>query len=144
MSVPARISLVTLGVADVERATAFYESLGWRRSASSVEGSVTFIQTSGPVLGLFGWEALADDAGVSPAGEGFRGTSLALNLASPDEVDEAFATFVAAGATPRTHPHEAFWGGYTSYVADLDGHLWEIAHNPYSPNDADGRMQLPD
>jgi catechol 2,3-dioxygenase-like lactoylglutathione lyase family enzyme len=142
MNVPARISLVTLGVADVERATAFYESLGWPRSASSVEGSVTFIQTSGPVLGLFGWEALADDADVSPVGEGFRGTSLALNLTSPDEVDEVFAAFVAAGATPRTQPHEAFWGGYTSYVADPDGHLWEIAHNPHATFDDAGRLQI--
>ncbi len=142
MAVPARISLVTLGVDDLERATAFYESLGWRRSASSVEGSIVFIQTSGPVLALFGWEALADDADVPAAGEGFRRVTLALNVGSRDEVDDVFAAFVAAGATPTKQPHAAFWGGYTSYVADPDGHLWEIAHNPYASFDDAGRLQV--
>lgn len=140
MTVPARISLVTLGVADLERATRFYESLGWRRSASSIEGSITFIQTSGPVLALFGWEALADDADVPSMGDGFRGTTLALNVGSAAEVDDVFAAFVAAGASPRKQPHQAFWGGFTSYVADLDGHLWEIAHNPYATFDDAGRL----
>ena len=86
----------------------------------------------GSVLGLYEWSALADDAKVPSEGSGFRGVALAMNLASTDEVDAVFAEWVAAGATPKVDPHKAFWGGYSSYVADLDGHLWELAYNPYA------------
>lgn len=143
MSVPQRLTMVTLGVADVARSTSFYESLGWRRSSAS-QPSITFFSMQGSVLGLFGRESLADDAGVDPAGSGFRAVTTALNCASRDEVDAVYAEWVAAGATPVKPPEAVFWGGYSSYVADPDGHLWEIAHNPMSPNDADGRMPLPD
>lgn len=148
MPVPQRLSLVTLGVADVARATAFYESLGWRRSSAS-EGVITFFSLEGSALALFGRDALAADAGLDATGLDatgpvFRGVTLALNCDSRDEVDAAFADWVAAGATPVKRPEAADWGGYSSYVADPDGHLWEIAHNPYAPNDASGRMQLPD
>jgi uncharacterized protein len=143
VAVPARISIVTLGVADVTRATAFYESLGWRRSSAS-QATITFFAMQGSVLALYGREPLADDVGVPAAGDGFRAVTLALNCDSRDEVDAVFAEWVAAGATPVKHPEPVFWGGYSSYVADPDGHLWEIAHNPYSPNDESGRMQLAD
>jgi uncharacterized glyoxalase superfamily protein PhnB len=144
MSVPPRISLVTLGVSDLARSTRFYESLGWKRSGSS-QDTITFFRMQGSMLGLYGHDALADDAGVSPGSgdpPGFRGVTLAINCDSRDEVDAVFTEWVAAGATPVKQPEAVFWGGYSSYVADPDGHLWEIAHNPYSPNDADGRMQL--
>lgn len=141
MVVPNRISIVTLGVADLVAATAFYESLGWRRSSSSVE-SMTFISMQGSALGLYQWASLADDARVSPQGSGFRGVALALNCESRDEVDAVFAEWVDAGGTAVLSPHAAFWGGYSSYVSDPDGHLWEIVHNPYAGNDADGRLLL--
>ncbi|MEJ7799490.1 MAG: VOC family protein [Ilumatobacter sp.] len=143
MTVPQRLTMVTLGVADVARATTFYESLGWRRSSASQE-TITFFTMEGSVLGLFGRDMLADDAGVAPEGSGFRGVSVALNCADRAEVDAVFAEWVANGATAVKQPEGVEWGGYSSYVADLDGHLWEIAHNPFSENDADGRMQLLD
>jgi hypothetical protein len=134
--------LLTLGVADVARATAFYESLGWRRSGASVE-STTFFNTVGPILTLFGREDLADDAGVSPDGSGFRAVSVAINLESREAVDAAFAEWVAAGATPVKQPVGMVWGGYSSYVADLDGHLWELAHNPHFEFDDAGVVRAP-
>lgn len=143
MPVPQRISIVTFGVTDLAASTAFYEEVGWRKSSSSLD-SITFFQTDGSVFGLYEWAALAADAGVDPAGTGFRGVSCALNCSSTDEVDEVFAAWVAAGATPMEQPHEAFWGGYSSYVADPDGHLWEIAHNPYTSIGPDGRLQIGD
>lgn len=132
MTVPAHLSLVTLGVADVTAATAFYESLGWQQLSGS-EGEVSFFQVGGTVLGLFGREALAADAAVPSEGSGFRGVSLAINLATPELVDAAFASWAAVGGTVVKPPHTVFWGGYSGYVADPDGHLWEFAHNPYSP-----------
>jgi catechol 2,3-dioxygenase-like lactoylglutathione lyase family enzyme len=144
--VPPRLTLVTLGVADLEWATRFYESLGWRRSSASQagEGGVTFFSLQGSALGLFGRADLAADAGVPAAGEGFRGVSLSLNCDSPDEVDAVYGEWLAAGATEVKRPEPTPWGGYSSYLADPDGHLWEIAHNPHSPNGPDGRMQLPE
>ncbi len=143
MTVPQRLTMVTLGVADVARATAFYESLGWRRSSAS-QDTITFFSMQGSVLGLFGREALAEDAGVSTSGSGFRAVTIALNCDSRDEVDLVFAEWVACGATPVKQPEAAEWGGYSSYVADPDGHLWELAHNPFSENDPAGLMRLPD
>lgn len=92
---------------------------------------------------MFGREDLADDAGVSPEGSGFRAVSVAINLESREAVDAAFADWVAAGATPIKPPVEVFWGGYSSYVTDLDGHLWELAHNPYFEFDATGVVRAP-
>jgi uncharacterized glyoxalase superfamily protein PhnB len=141
MAVPQRLTMVTLGVADVARSTAFYESLGWRRSSAS-QDTITFFEMQGSVLGLFGRDALADDAGVPSDGTGFRGVTCALNCDDRDEVDAVYAEWVAAGARPVKPPEAVFWGGYSGYVADPDGHLWELAHNPFSPNDEHGRMQL--
>jgi hypothetical protein len=141
MTVPNRISIVTFGVADLARATAFYESLGWTKSPASMP-TITLFDTVGPVFGLYEWSALADDAKVPADGSGFRGVTLAMNLASPAEVDEVFAEWIAAGAAPVVEPHTAFWGGYSSYVADLDGHLWELVHNPYATLDPDGRLVM--
>jgi predicted lactoylglutathione lyase len=141
MTVPNRISIVTFGVADLARATAFYESLGWTKSSASMP-TITLFDTIGPVFGLYEWSALADDAQVPAEGSGFRGVTLAMNLASADEVDVVFAEWLAAGATSVVEPHRAFWGGYSSYVADPDGHLWELAHNPYATLDPDGRLVM--
>jgi len=143
MTVPQRISIVTLGVADLAASTVFYESLGWRKSSDSMD-SITFFQTDGSVFGLYEREALADDAAVPSDGSGFRGVTLALNVGSPDDVDEVFAEFVAAGATPLKRPEKVFWGGYSSYVADPDGHLWELAHNPHATFGPDGRLAIGD
>ena len=141
MPVPNRLSIVTLGVADLALSTAFYESLGWTRSSASMP-SITLFEMQGSVLALYGWTALADDAKVSAEGSGFRGVTLALNLESTDDVDVAFAEWVTAGATAVVEPHAAFWGGYSSYVADPDGHLWELVHNPYASFDAEGRLVI--
>lgn len=142
MSTP--LGLLTLGVADVARATAFYEAVGFTASSHSVPGEVTFLRGAGTHLGLWSHEKLAADAGL-PADPppAFRGSSIALNLPDRAAVDATYARWVAAGATERRAPHETFWGGYTSYVTDPDGHLWELAHNPDWPLDERGLPQLP-
>jgi catechol 2,3-dioxygenase-like lactoylglutathione lyase family enzyme len=137
-----RVSLVTLGVADVARSRRFYEALGWQ--GQEVEQTV-FFQAGGMAVILWGREKLADDAGV-PAGAPvpFGGIALAQNVRTSEEVDAALATAEAAGAT-ITRPAEAtFYGGYAGYFADPDGHLWEVAHNPGFTLEADGSLTLPD
>ncbi len=138
-----RINFVTLGVADVPRATAFYEKLGLRKSPAGDE-NVSFFDANGVVLALFKMEALAHDAKMD-AGPlpGFRGMSLAWNAASEDEADEIFAKALACGATSIKPLGKVFWGGYSGYFADADGHLWEVAYNPHMPLSAEGRIQLP-
>lgn len=135
--------MITLGVADVARATEFYESLGWQRSSAS-QDSITFFSMEGSALALFGRGDLAADAMQPTASDEltFRSVTLAINFDSRDEVDDAFNAWVEAGAVPVKQPEAAEWGGYSSYVADPDGHMWELAHNPYSPNQPDGRMTL--
>lgn len=143
MTLAPRISMVTLGVSDVAASTAFYEGLGFRRSSASND-QVTFFHMRGTVLGLFGRDALAEDAGLEATRpQSFEGTALAHNLSSREEVDAAFAFAVGCGAKPLKKPEEVFWGGYSGYFADPDGHLWELAHNPFMELDADGHMQLP-
>lgn len=138
-----RINLVTLGVADVGRSRSFYERLGLIASPAST-ADVAFFDLNGVVLGLFGHLALADDAGIpqSPA-PAFRGVSLAWNAGSAAEVDHIFIHAGTAGASIVRPPHTVFWGGYSGYFADPDGHLWEVAHNPFFPIDAEGRIKLP-
>lgn len=142
MPVPPRISLVTLGVADVEASTQFYERLGWRRSGASVPGT-SFIQLEGLVLSLYGRHELAADATVSETPPGFSGVTLALNQRSQAAVDRVLADAVAASARLVKPAQPVFWGGYGGYFADPDGHLWEVAHNPHWPMDAEGRIVLP-
>jgi len=144
MTLQPRISMITLGVADVAVSTAFYQKLGFKRSSASND-NVTFFHMKGTVLGLFGRDALAADAGLEPIRpQAFEGTALAHNLASRDEVDKAWAFAVKCGAKPVKKPHEVFWGGYSGYFADPDGHLWELAHNPFMDLDEDGHMTLPE
>jgi hypothetical protein len=140
----ARVTLVTLCVGDIARSAAFYEALGFRRKARGAEG-VAFFEAGGVILSLWTAAEMAKDAGIA-AGEmaGFRGVALAWNCASPEEVDSATARAAVAGAAILRQPQKVFWGGYTSYFADPDGHVWEIAHNPGFPLSEDGRLLLPD
>jgi catechol 2,3-dioxygenase-like lactoylglutathione lyase family enzyme len=136
-----RLSLVTLGVADVARARQFYEALGFKAGAGSQE-SVTFFPAGGVVLALFGRASLAEDATVADTPTGFSGIALAHNARSEADVDKALAEAVAAGAKLIKPAAKTFWGGYAGYFADPDGHLWEVGHNPYFTFDADGRVVL--
>lgn len=139
---PLRLTLLTLGVADVGRATRFYEAVGLVRAPAG-DDDVSFFDVGGCVLAVFGREALAGDAGLAADGAGFRASSLAWNLDSEAAVDEAMARMQGAGAGLVKPAQRTFWGGYAGYVADPDGHLWELAHNPFMPLDADGRLTLP-
>jgi predicted lactoylglutathione lyase len=138
-----RLSIVTLGVANVPKARAFYEALGWQASSASRE-AITFFQLSGVVLALFDRNALADDCHVGPAGDGFRAVTLAHNVGSEAEVDAAMAHAVSCGARVVKEATKVFWGGYSGYFSDLDGHLWEVAYNPFLPIDAAGCPVLPE
>ena len=121
--------MVTLGVRDLAAAIDFYEKgLGFPRMESPPE--VAFFTLNGTWLGLYGREALAEDARVAAEGTGFEGFSLAHNVSSEKEVDEVVAQAVAAGAVLVKEPQKVFWGGYSAYFKDPDGHLWEVAHNP--------------
>jgi catechol 2,3-dioxygenase-like lactoylglutathione lyase family enzyme len=138
-----RLSLITLGVSDVARSTAFYARLGWKPSGASNE-QVTFFQLGGIALGLYGRSALAEDAKIDPAGNGFGGVALAFNTRTRDDVDTVLAEAEAAGATIVKSAEVAFWGGYSGYFADPDGHLWEVAWNPHFPLAEDGSIALPE
>jgi len=124
-----RISMITLGVRDLAAAIVFYEQgLGFPRMQSPPE--VAFFTLNGTWLGLYGREALAEDACVPSKGSGFAGFALAHNVESEKQVDEVVAQALAAGAKLVKQPQKVFWGGYSGYFKDLDGHLWEVAHNP--------------
>ena len=126
-----RISMITLGVADLEISIKFYEDgLGFPRMES--EPTVAFFTLNGTWLGLYGREALAEDANVSNEGSGFSGIALAHNVASEAEVEAVLEQAVAAGATLVKPAQKVFWGGYSGYFKDPDGHLWEVAHNPFT------------
>lgn len=137
-----RITLVILGVADMDRARRFYEGWGWAPHASSQPG-VTFFQMNGAVLALFGLADLAADQGRPGATLGTGAVTLAQNCADGAETDAVFQSAVDAGATVLKRPEKVFWGGYSGYFADPDGHVWEIATNPFGPLSADGSLTLP-
>ena len=135
-----RLSLITLGVSDLERARTFYrEVFAWKLSDMSNE-NIAFFRLNGILLALFERGALAADAGVKPSGEGFRAFTLAYNTRSEQEVDRLVSLLRQRGARVVKEPEKAPWGGYSGYVADPDGHLWEIAYNPYLPMDAAGNI----
>lgn len=137
----ARITMVSLGVKDLERATAFYENiLGWEKTAASNE-MISFFQLNGILLGLYGWEPLAEDAGVPAKGEGFRGVALAYNTRSKEEVNTVFEELKEKGVSIVKAPEDVFWGGYSGYFSDPEGHLWEVAWNPYLPLDEEGNVR---
>lgn len=125
-----RISMITLGVRDLAKSVDFYaQGLGFPQMESPPE--VAFFTLNGTWLGLYGREALAEDAQVSPEGSGFAAFALAHNVASGSEVDEVMAQAEKAGATIVKQPQKVFWGGYSGYFKDPDGHLWEVAFNPH-------------
>ena len=126
-----KIGLVTLGVRDLDRAITFYrDGLGWPLHNYNPDADVAFFALDGAWLSLFPRDKLAEDAGV-PDGQGFGGITLAHNEASPEQVDQFYARAIAANAKAVKQPAKTFWGGYSGYFADPDGHLWEIAFNPF-------------
>lgn len=139
------LSLVTLGVANLKRSIAFYETLGFHRKAAAAEG-VGFFQAGACAIAVFPSEELAKDANVAFEGmaENFRGVALAWNCRSQHDVDAVIKCAGRAGAVVRKPAQDAFWDGYSGYFSDLDGHLWEVAYNPHFPLSDDGRLQLPD
>ncbi len=138
-----RVTLITLGVRDPDRARGFYEAWGWRVHPASPPGLVLF-QMRGQALALFELGELAKDQHRDMASLGTGAMTLAQNLTSEAEVDATFAAARAAGATVLKDPQKVFWGGYSSYVADPDGHVWELAYNPFWPLAADGTLTLPE
>jgi uncharacterized protein len=137
-----RLSLVTLGISDLNRARKFYEALGWKTGASP-DDDVTFFQAGGMIVALWGREKLAEDSAVK-VGTGWGGVTLAYNTRSQKEVDEVIEEARAAGATIGREPSETFWGGYSAVFIDPDGYPWEVAHNPNWTIDEDGSVKLPD
>ncbi len=136
------ISLITLGVSDLERSLTFYrDGLGWQ-TKSKAEDGVVFIQLNNTVLGLFSRSELAKDAKIKDDHGSFDGITLAHNVDSKEEVDAVFQEMVDAGGTIVKKPEDVFWGGYSSYVTDPDGHLWEIAWNPFWKLDEKGTVSL--
>ncbi len=142
MTPAPRVTLLTLCVGDLARSAAFYEALGFRRKARKAPG-VAFFEAGGVILSLWNAEELAKDAEIAlDAPSGFRGVALAWNCGSRDEVDVAVARAAAVGGLLIRAPRTVFWGGYTGYFADPDGHLWEVAYNPDFQLSEDGRLLL--
>lgn len=135
------IAFITLGVADLARARMFYKALGWEEGAQSNEG-VAFFELNGIILSLFPRTELAKDANQHDSKPGFTGITIAYNTDSIEETDAAFQHAIACGATPVKPPHAVFWGGYSGYFADPDGHLWEVAHNPFGRFDERGQFRM--
>ena len=141
MAVPARISIVTLGVEDVGRSARFYEALGWQRCSSSMD-DIAWFRTAETYLGIFGWHDLAEDAQlIEPTRGSFGGISLAINVETAEMVDAALDEAVAAGAT-LLKPGTDLPFGYGGYFADPDGHAWEVCYNPSFPIGPDGRITI--
>lgn len=140
---PQRVSLITLGVADLDRARRFYAELGWEEVPCEAE-EVAFYRMDGWALALFGREALAEDQGRPGAALGTGAVTLAQNFVDAAAVDLAFDRALAAGATALKRPEKVFWGGYSGYYADPDGHVWEVAWNPFWPLDENGRLTILD
>ena len=138
---PQRVTLITLGVGDLARSQAFYAALGWQPAEAMDE--VVFYQLNGLVLGLFGLADLAKDQGRAGAVLGTGSMTLAQNFSSEAAVDAAFALALKAGAEALKEPQKVFWGGYSGYYSDPDGHVWEVAHNPFWTLGEDGSLSLP-
>jgi catechol 2,3-dioxygenase-like lactoylglutathione lyase family enzyme len=144
-AVAPNFSIVTLGVTDLDRSIRFYADLGWEQRGDRAQGIVWF-KTAATWIGLFGYDELAEDAALTPppmdSQPRYRGITLAINLPTEDEVDEAFECAVEAGGSIVKAAARMTWGGYSGYFADPDGHLWEICYNPGFPIDADGRIEI--
>jgi predicted lactoylglutathione lyase len=138
--VDQRVTVITLGVADLARARAFYEALGWKTNAAP-DDDVVFFQAGGLVVALWGRDQLAEDSCVHDAG-GWGGITLAHNVGSPGEVDAVLAEAERAGARIGRKGAPTFWGGYSGIFIDPDGHPWEVAHNPHWTLEPDGSVRL--
>ena len=138
-----RLSLITLGVADLAASIGFYEQLGWKRSMRGAEG-VAFFQAGGMVVSLYPFADLAADAGLQPERSGSAAVALAYNARSKAEADAVIAEAARAGAIMVKPAADTFWGGYAGYFRDLDGHLWEVAWNPGFTLGEDGAVHLTD
>ena len=136
-----RLSLITLGVADLARAKEFYVSMGLTPAHASTD-NVVFFQLNGIALALFPRTDLAADAGLAPYGEGFSGIALAHNVRAREEVDRLITKAETNGGKILRAAQEASWGGYTAYFADPDGHVWEVAYNPYAVMGEDGSFRI--
>ncbi len=134
-----RLSLVTLGVTDLERSHAFYRALGWT-DETEPGAYIVFYQAGGMIVALWDRAKLADDSGVTDDNGGWGGVTLAHNVRSPEEVDEVIAQAKAAGAAIPRKGAATFWGGYSGVFTDPDGHPWEIAHNPFWTINPDGSI----
>lgn len=137
-----RISLITLGIADLTRSMSFYRAIGWEPHRSSVDGEVAFFQTGGIVLALWSRTSLAADSGVADTG-GWGGVTLAHNVATSGDVDDILASAEAAGARVAREGAPTEWGGYSGVFVDPDGHPWEVAVNPSWAISDDGSIRLP-
>ena len=135
-----RVSLITLGVRDLDRARGFYEALGWKSGAAPAD-DVIFFQAGGMIVALWGREQLAEDSGVEDGG-GWGGITLAYNTRSPAEVDAVLDEAAAGGGAVLRSGAETFWGGYSGAFADPEGHAWEVAHNPHWTIAEDGSVSL--
>ena len=141
MSIPARLNIVTIGVADVARSVRFYQAIGWQRCASSMD-EIAWFRTADSYLAIFRWQDLADDANLAePTRGSFGGITLAINIESPEAVDAALTEAVAAGGT-ILKPGTELPFGYGGYFADPDGHPWEVCYNPSFPIGPDGRIAI--
>jgi predicted lactoylglutathione lyase len=141
VALPARVSIITIGVADVARSVAFYQRLGWERCSSSMD-EIAWFRTADSYLGIFGWTDLAEDARLEDASRGgFSGITLAINVETAEMVDEGLDLAIAAGAT-LLKPGTDLPFGYGGYFADPDGHVWEVCYNPGFPIGADGRITI--
>jgi uncharacterized protein len=138
-----RVSIVTLGVENLERSREFYERMGWRRSMAQADG-IVFFQAGGMALALFPRQELAKDANLSAQGSGFSGITLAYNARTRGEVDAVLGEAAAAGAKLLKPAEEASWGGYSGYFSDPDDFLWEVAWNPSFPIATDGSIRIPE
>jgi predicted lactoylglutathione lyase len=137
-----RVTLITLGVADLARSRTFYHALGWHPHSET--DSVSFFQLQGAALGLYAMAKLADDMDRPTSELGTGAMTVGQNFATEEAVDAAFDIAIHAGAKVIKRPQAVFWGGYSGYFADPDGHVWELAVNPFWPLAADGSLTLPD
>jgi predicted lactoylglutathione lyase len=139
----SRINLITLGVTDLKKSRTFYEALGWKASSASND-DVVFFKGKGIVLALYGWNALAQDAGIRHEGWGFRGIALAQNVHSKENVATLLCEVERAGGKVVKPAQDVFWGGHSGYFTDPDGHLWEVAWNPIFKLNELGEVELPE
>lgn len=143
LAMEQRISVITLGVKDLEKSKEFYQSLGWQPSSASNDHLVAF-QANGIIVCLYPEKLLAEDAMTDKVSQGFRGFTFAYNVANREEVDRILTEAEKSGAAIVKKAQDVFWGGYSGYFADPNGFLWEVAWNPHWPLSENGDVQLPD